>query len=267
LQMTRFFYLQDVSSYMINWLSDAVNSIFIECAWEQHGPNLSAYSDEIIAVSSQFSQCLITMKKMLDEADSPIDMASKSFDTFVKMEWILGSFELQFTSDHPETKSSVSDDNIYLQRLRRLEQEINVSKQALHECWNDICQRESEISNLKSEIQSISPSNMIEDLQLQMIKPVDSDSSEEPESADLVDELRGYLECGICYSRFVDPVTLQCGHNVCRYCIRKMIILHEMQSLASVNCPWCKHDMIPNISELKTDRVLQDLVITLSSVT
>jgi len=249
--------LHDVSSYMINWLSDTVNSIFIDYKWDQSGLNLSNYIVEVDNVSSQVSQYMITMRKMFEEVDSPIVIATKSFDSFFRMDWILGTFELEMPpNDRPEVKSY--DENLkYLERLRILEQEINASKQVLHQCWKDIYQRESDISNLNDEIQKLTHNQQLSNKRY---------SEESDSESDLIKEIKGYLECGICYSSFIDPMTLPCGHNVCRYCIRKMVILNEMHSVSSVGCPWCKHEVTQSISDIKTDKVLNDLVIILSSV-
>ncbi|XP_069619475.1 E3 ubiquitin-protein ligase TRIM39-like [Ranitomeya imitator] len=53
-------------------------------------------------------------------------------------------------------------------------------------------------------------------------------------SADLSEELL----CSICLSTFKDPVTLRCGHNFCRVCIRRVLDTQDGSGVYS--CPECR---------------------------
>ncbi|XP_053326836.1 E3 ubiquitin/ISG15 ligase TRIM25-like [Spea bombifrons] len=51
-------------------------------------------------------------------------------------------------------------------------------------------------------------------------------------------ELRDELNCSICLSVYADPVTLSCGHNFCRLCIRKVLFTQEGSGVYT--CPECR---------------------------
>ncbi|XP_063785494.1 E3 ubiquitin-protein ligase TRIM11-like isoform X2 [Pseudophryne corroboree] len=50
--------------------------------------------------------------------------------------------------------------------------------------------------------------------------------------------LRQELDCSICLSSYIDPVTLRCGHNFCRDCIDRMLDAQEVAGVYS--CPECR---------------------------
>ncbi|XP_040191250.1 E3 ubiquitin/ISG15 ligase TRIM25-like [Rana temporaria] len=49
-------------------------------------------------------------------------------------------------------------------------------------------------------------------------------------------DLRKELECSVCLSTYTDPVTLKCGHNFCRSCIRRVLDTQE----GGCSCPECR---------------------------
>ncbi|KAM4698676.1 uncharacterized protein WCC33_014199 [Rhinophrynus dorsalis] len=51
-------------------------------------------------------------------------------------------------------------------------------------------------------------------------------------------ELRKELNCSICLSIYTDPVTLRCGHNFCKDCIRRVLDTQERSGVYS--CPECR---------------------------
>ncbi|KAM4698677.1 uncharacterized protein WCC33_014200 [Rhinophrynus dorsalis] len=50
--------------------------------------------------------------------------------------------------------------------------------------------------------------------------------------------LRQELNCSICLSIYTDPVTLRCGHNFCKVCIRRALDTQERSGVYS--CPECR---------------------------
>ncbi|XP_040293789.1 LOW QUALITY PROTEIN: E3 ubiquitin/ISG15 ligase TRIM25-like [Bufo bufo] len=57
-------------------------------------------------------------------------------------------------------------------------------------------------------------------------------------SADLRDE----LNCSICLDIYTDPVTLRCGHNFCRGCIKD--VLDTQEGSGVYTCPDCREDFL-----------------------
>ncbi|XP_068111116.1 E3 ubiquitin-protein ligase TRIM11-like [Hyperolius riggenbachi] len=55
-------------------------------------------------------------------------------------------------------------------------------------------------------------------------------------SADLSEE----LECPVCLTIYTDPVSLRCGHNVCRICIDR--VLDSQEGSAGYSCPECREE-------------------------
>ncbi|KAM4697691.1 uncharacterized protein WCC33_013285 [Rhinophrynus dorsalis] len=53
-------------------------------------------------------------------------------------------------------------------------------------------------------------------------------------------DLREELNCSICLSVYTDPVTLRCGHNFCKDCIRRVLDTQEGSGVYS--CPECREE-------------------------
>ncbi|XP_072259095.1 E3 ubiquitin-protein ligase TRIM11-like [Pyxicephalus adspersus] len=49
--------------------------------------------------------------------------------------------------------------------------------------------------------------------------------------------LRAELKCSICLNIYTDPLTLKCGHNVCRVCIAR--VLDTQEGSGDYSCPEC----------------------------
>ncbi|KAM9315541.1 E3 ubiquitin-protein ligase TRIM7-like [Gastrophryne carolinensis] len=71
------------------------------------------------------------------------------------------------------------------------------------------------------------------------------------------------LECSICLSFYVDPVTLKCGHNFCRACIARA--LDMQRGPGRYSCPECR-TLFPQRPALHMNRTLRNIVENLQSI-
>ena len=72
--------------------------------------------------------------------------------------------------------------------------------------------------------------------------------------SDTLEAFQSELTCSICTKCFLDPVTIDCGHSICRPCLS--LCWEESQTPRS--CPECRE--IPEWSDFKTNIVLKRLV-------
>ena len=49
-----------------------------------------------------------------------------------------------------------------------------------------------------------------------------------------LNELEELCTCWVCFETFIEPITLQCGHTLCKDC---MIAVYKKSAL----CPFCRH--------------------------
>ncbi|XP_042556933.1 tripartite motif-containing protein 43-like [Dipodomys spectabilis] len=71
---------------------------------------------------------------------------------------------------------------------------------------------------------------------------------------DIAQAFQEELRCPICMETFIDPVTIHCGHSLCRPCLR--LLWEEAETPA--RCPVCRQPS--QQEELKTNIALQSLV-------
>jgi hypothetical protein len=65
------------------------------------------------------------------------------------------------------------------------------------------------------------------------------------------------MECTLCVSIFIDPVTIPCGHTFCRACIIEL--KKYLPARAGSECPHC-HEKLPPTSTLKPNIVIAKIV-------
>ncbi|XP_075702447.1 E3 ubiquitin/ISG15 ligase TRIM25-like [Rhinoderma darwinii] len=63
-------------------------------------------------------------------------------------------------------------------------------------------------------------------------------------------DMKDELNCSICLSIYIDPVTLRCGHSFCDSCIRQ--VLDSQESSGAYSCPDCRKRFKSRPSPLKT---------------
>ena len=49
-----------------------------------------------------------------------------------------------------------------------------------------------------------------------------------------IDDLEELCTCWVCFETFVDPITLHCGHTLCKDCL---IAVYKKSAV----CPFCRH--------------------------
>ncbi|XP_018426887.1 PREDICTED: E3 ubiquitin/ISG15 ligase TRIM25-like [Nanorana parkeri] len=70
-------------------------------------------------------------------------------------------------------------------------------------------------------------------------------------------DLREELSCSICLERYMDPVSLQCGHNFCQHCIKSALDAQEQSGIYT--CPECRAEY-PDRPQPEKNRKLCNIV-------
>lgn len=72
---------------------------------------------------------------------------------------------------------------------------------------------------------------------------------------DLLQDTQKEVDCQVCYSLMLDPVTTFCGHSLCRKCMAR-VLDH------SLNCPMCRRDlaMPPLLANQPSNKTLVNLL-------
>lgn len=83
-----------------------------------------------------------------------------------------------------------------------------------------------------------------------------TDDSEEPEGPvfeTLKETLRSELDCHLCYSLILDPLTTSCGHTFCRQCVASVLYHSDL-------CPVCRRKLNMVRSEPYTNKRIARLI-------
>ncbi|XP_071787670.1 uncharacterized protein [Asterias amurensis] len=88
---------------------------------------------------------------------------------------------------------------------------------------------------------------------------------EEVSGVPMLDNIRKtQLQCLICYSQYINPKTLTCGHNFCQHCLEEMMEGHPTKS---ISCPVCRRETSSpeaGIDDLTTSFSLINLMETIA---
>ena len=76
---------------------------------------------------------------------------------------------------------------------------------------------------------------------------------------DFLNSCKDELKCSICIELFITPVTLNCGHIFCQFCISQFEL--EVKTNKDFNCPNCK---IPITSQIRC-RQIENLITAIYS--
>ncbi|KAM5135099.1 E3 ubiquitin/ISG15 ligase TRIM25-like [Mantella aurantiaca] len=69
-------------------------------------------------------------------------------------------------------------------------------------------------------------------------------------------DFREELNCSICLEIYMDPVTLRCGHNFCRICIKDFLKTQEAAGVYS--CPECREEF-QDCSDMRKNKTLDNI--------
>ncbi|KAE8329070.1 ATP-dependent protease [Aspergillus sergii] len=93
------------------------------------------------------------------------------------------------------------------------------------------------------------------DLKFEMHEPIDQENQRFER---LKDAVRNELDCQVCYSLILDPLTTSCGHTFCRGCVARALDHSDL-------CPACRRklNMASTVKSEPTNKRISDIMETL----
>ena len=135
---------------------------------------------------------------------------------------------------------------VNLQKQKAMEEKFN--------CEKELLQREFKAKHEELEASQKAES---EEFEKRLIKIEEKNAKKL--KIDFLNSCKDELKCSICIELFITPVTLNCGHIFCQFCISQFEL--EVKTNKDFNCPNCK---IPITSQIRC-RQIENLITAIYS--
>lgn len=186
------------------------------------------------------------MKKLSDEEKMKIEVLMKEREE-IQMKLAEAQTSAAKTLEELSTRVSERETELAALAAERIQQQAEQSSEV-------ISTLQQQLENVKKQLVAVESEK---NTMLENMCALGEGTSRQSVLTELGDVVESELQCSICAELFVTPVTLNCSHTFCQYCI-------TMWKKKKMDCPICRSSIITECKSLVLDTFIDKMVQSLS---